>query len=91
MCIRDSAHGDHFAPVIFDLEKEAVRETFFRTESGENPRITYILSRDIGPRRVPADVTSPVIFLKSRETWQENDIRVETCLLYTSFFRPPFY
>lgn len=72
------AHGDHFAPVIFDLEKEAVRETFFRTESGENPRITYILSRDIGPRRVPADVTSPVIFLKSRETWQENDIRVET-------------
>ena len=39
------AHGDHFAPVIFDLEKEALRETFFRTESGEIPRITYILSR----------------------------------------------
>lgn len=47
-------HGDHFSPVIFELFPE--RED-----------VQYVLSKDIGKKRVPEELWDKVIFVKTGE------------------------
>ena len=49
-------HGDHFAPVIFDLAKG--RED-----------IQYVLSKDINKKKVPAHLLDKVLFVKAGEKY----------------------
>ena len=47
-------HGDHFAPVIFDLAKD--RED-----------VNYVLSKDISKKKVPDNLIGRVTFVKAGE------------------------
>lgn len=50
-------HGDHFSPAIFELEEKL----------GGRCRIHYILSSDIGKKRVPEAYRERVCFMKAGE------------------------
>ncbi len=58
-------HGDHFAPVIFDL-------------ADGREKIQYVLSADIWRKRVPEPLKEKTCFLKPDETWEDGCLRVET-------------
>lgn len=60
-------HGDHFSPVIFELAKTV-------------PQIRYILSKDIGKKRVPEEYQNLVTFVKAGERLrlEEADCTIET-------------
>lgn len=67
-------HSDHFSPAVFELARER------RNEAGGAAGIRYILSKDIGKRRVPEEYQDLVTFVKAGEILklEEADAVIET-------------
>lgn len=66
-------HGDHFSPVIFELAGQR------RNRSGVCP-VHYILSQDIGKKRVPKSCHDLVTFIKAGECLK---LKEPTCCIQT--------
>lgn len=61
-------HGDHFSPVIFELAEQREMETNQGGRAGgQTGAIRYILSKDIGVKRVPEKYRDLVCFVKAGE------------------------
>ena len=64
-------HGDHFAPVIFDLAKD--RED-----------VNYVLSKDISKKKVPDNLIGRVTFVKADDFCTSIDSNSASLLLINS-------
>lgn len=58
-------HGDHFSPDIFRL-------------ADKRERVRYILSREIGKKKLPGLLPDRVRFVRAGETFEEAGARIET-------------